>query len=54
MWGPPEPSNIIILNDQPFVIQQNIFIALNTLRHTSQVSRPRVPWIDALCEFEAD
>lgn len=46
-WGDPTPNQMILINDQPFMVRQNLFDFLNMIRAT-QEALP-LYWIDALC-----
>ncbi|KAK4951230.1 hypothetical protein LTR10_010203 [Elasticomyces elasticus] len=51
MWGPPEPSRIILLDGQPFSIRLNLWQCLRVLR--KQASPEVCYWIDQLCIDQA-
>jgi hypothetical protein len=45
-WGPPEPTNSILINGTPMAIRQNLHDAFLALRNEHE---PRVLWADAIC-----
>ncbi|KAM0413016.1 hypothetical protein ACHAPD_008084 [Fusarium lateritium] len=46
VWGKPDFSELILLNDQEFFITPSLKYALSCLRSTTT---PRVLWVDAVC-----
>jgi hypothetical protein len=54
-WGkarpPPATEQNIVLNSQIFPVFENLFAALQRLRH---LSKARVLWIDAICINQKD
>jgi hypothetical protein len=46
-WGESKPAETILLNGEPFAIQENLYNALDTLRPTGD--GPRMLWADAIC-----
>ena len=44
-WGDPSNKNIIYINQSPFKVTKNLYIALRYLRE----SVPRTLWVDAIC-----
>jgi len=46
-WGESKPAETILLNGEPFAIQENLYNALDNLRPTGD--RPRMLWADAIC-----
>ncbi|KAM3071625.1 hypothetical protein ACMFMG_009498 [Clarireedia jacksonii] len=51
VWGPPDTSASIVINDQPFSVSYLLYQALVHLRDEKT---PRVLWIDALCVNQND
>jgi hypothetical protein len=51
VWGDSAHRNSMILNDEPFAINQNLYAALQHLRSKSS---NRTLWIDAICINQAD
>jgi hypothetical protein len=51
MWGPPEESQLIYVNEVPVRIRANLHSAL---RHLQLPSEPRCLWVDALCINQDD
>ncbi|CAF3511544.1 unnamed protein product [Fusarium graminearum] len=51
VWGKPNFSELILLNDQDFFITPSLKYALSCLRYKTQ---PRVLWVDALCINQSD
>ncbi|PVH67908.1 hypothetical protein DL98DRAFT_523066 [Cadophora sp. DSE1049] len=45
-WGPKASGHLISINEQPFMVQPNLFGALHRLQ---RAGRPREMWIDAIC-----
>jgi hypothetical protein len=45
-WGPPEPTNSILINGTSMAIRQNLHDAFLALRNEHE---PRVLWADAIC-----
>jgi hypothetical protein len=52
VWGPPEPSRTIVVNDKLFVVRQNLFDFLKNAR--TIVSPTNLTWIDALSIDQAN
>lgn len=46
-WGPPEPSNNILINGQLFAVRQNLLDFLDMARQN--IAATTTYWIDALC-----
>lgn len=46
-WGNPSPNQQILVNNQPFVVRQNLFDFLNMIRGQGLALPPF--WIDAMC-----
>ena len=46
VWGTQEYPMEILLDNQPFQVGQNLYVAIRHLRHTA---KPRLFWIDAIC-----
>lgn len=53
-WGDNASLHTIILDGLPFRVTANLKIALHHLRHTDDVRKNRVLWIDALCINQQD
>jgi hypothetical protein len=51
VWGPPEPSQSIILNGEPFKVRRNLFRFLQAFRSWY---RSQIIWIDAICINQDD
>ncbi|GKU09362.1 unnamed protein product [Fusarium langsethiae] len=51
VWGKPDFSELILLNDQDFFITPSLKYALSCLRSKTQ---PRVLWVDAVCINQSD
>ncbi|KAM0368525.1 hypothetical protein ACHAPZ_011454 [Fusarium culmorum] len=51
VWGKPDFSELILLNDTYFYITPSLKYALSCLRYKTQ---PRVLWVDALCINQSD
>lgn len=52
VWGPPEPSKLILVNGKWIIVRQNLFDFLDTIRTIR--GRASRFWIDALCINQAD
>ena len=46
-WGPPMPSQEILINDKIFLVRKNLFDFLDMVREQRTVPLPY--WVDALC-----
>lgn len=53
-WGDNASLHTIILDGLPFRVTANLKTALHHLRHTDDVRKNRVLWIDALCINQQD
>lgn len=51
VWGLPDLSSGITLDNEDFLVTPNLAYILSNLRHTE---RPRVLWIDAICINQAN
>lgn len=50
-WGDPRQKHIIYVNEHPFGVAKNLYIALQYLRRRAN---PRTLWIDAICINQSD
>ncbi|KAF4631289.1 hypothetical protein G7Y89_g6842 [Cudoniella acicularis] len=50
-WGSSEPQEYILIDGRPFLVGDNLFHALLSLRHKTE---ERVFWIDAICINQDD
>ncbi|KAK4179583.1 heterokaryon incompatibility protein-domain-containing protein [Triangularia setosa] len=51
VWGQPEPTSLIRLNEQQFEVRENLFATLLRIRFPD---KPRRLWIDAICINQDD
>jgi Heterokaryon incompatibility protein (HET) len=53
-WGARTPKHMIILNDCPFEVNENLYYVLLELRNSTRVQQGFKIWIDAICINQAD
>lgn len=54
VWGPTEPQQGMLLNDQPFSIGPALHDALLKLRKSERIKQGFRLWVDAICINQAD